>query len=329
MRFVATTEIRSQLRETLGPLASVSPMAQGLLNQNLCVRTKSGATFLFKTYRPEMPRAKVDDMHRMMEHASKKGIPVSLPVATYEIGGHAAALYPFVEGTHPERFGERPIRAMGEMLGRVDAALDAFRPAGKKPTSLEVARWDPDKMVAEIDEIRASVRRKPKAVRDEVERVLSSYERVLPLGDWDARRFARLPVRVCHNDYHIKNILVRGGAVVAVLDWEKAGWDWRGFEAFRSVMFNCRGSARGLDWNLIRPYLHGYKRFATMNALERELAFDCGFNKAFFSLWAAKQYAAGNTRVRDNMLRRSRALPFLFRHREEFREKIATLLAVA
>lgn len=327
MRFVATTEIRALLRETIGPIDSMVPMSQGLLNQNLRVTTREGATFLFKAYRSEMPRAKVDDMHRMMAHASKNGIPVSLPVATYEIGGHAAALYPFVEGTHPERFGKRPIRAMGEMLGRVDAALDTFRPAGKKPTSLEVAHWDPDKMVAEIDEIRASLRRKSKAVRDVVERVLWSYEGVLPLGNWHTRRFAKLPVRVCHNDYHIKNMLVRDGVVVAVLDWEKAGWDWRGFEAFRSVMFNCRGSARGLDWKLIAPYLRGYKRFAAMSILERDLAFDCGFNKAFFSLWAVKQYVAGNTQVRDNMLRRSRALPYLFKRRDEFRERIAALLA--
>lgn len=329
MQFVATSEIRSLLREALGPLASVSPMTQGLLNQNLLVTTKAGAKFLFKAYRPEMPRAKVDDMHRMMAHVSRRGIPVSLPVATFEIGTHAAALYPFVEGTHPERFGKkaRPIRAMGEMLGRVDAALDAFRPAGKKPTSLEVARWNPDAMVREMEEIRASLRGRPKSIRDEVERVLSAYEGVLPRGDWNTRRFAKLPVRVCHNDYHIKNLLVRGGAVIAVLDWEKAGWDWRGFEVFRSVMFNCRGSARGLDWKLIAPYLRGYKRFTTLNALERELAFDCGFNKAFFSLWAAKQYAAGNRQVRDNMTRRSRALPFLFAHREEFRERVAKLLA--
>lgn len=327
MRFVSKTEIRSLLRETLGPIGSMAPMTQGLLNQNLLVTTREGGKFLFKTYRLEMPRAKVEDTHRMMSHASKRGIPVSLPVATYEIGGHAAALYPFVEGTHPVRFGRRPVGAMGEMLGRVDAALDSFRPVGQKPASLEVARWDPDNMVSEIAEIRTSVRRKRKAVRDLMERVLSSYEGVLSQGDWDTRRFARLPVRVCHNDYHIKNMLVRDGAVVAVLDWEKAGWDWRGFEVFRSVMFNCRGSARTLDWKLITPYLRGYTRFATMSALERELAFDCGFNKAFFSLWAARHYAAGNEQVRDNMLRRSRALPYLFKHREEFRERIAELLA--
>ncbi|NBS41260.1 hypothetical protein EBS80_01210 [bacterium] len=329
MKFVATSEIRSLLRETLGPLGSISPMTQGLLNQNLRIVTRTGAMFLFKAYRPEMPRAKVGDMHRMMAHVVQRGIPVSLPVATYAIGEHAAALYPFVEGTHPERFGKmgRPVRAMGEMLGRVDAALDSFRPAGKKPTSLEVATWNPETMVAEMAEIRASLRGRSKLVRDEVELVLAAYEGVLPQDDWGKRRFAKLPVRVCHNDFHIKNILVRGGAVVAVLDWEKAGWDWRGFEVFRSVMFNCRGPARGLDWKLIAPYLRGYKRFASLSVLERELAFDCGFNKAFFSLWAVKQYVAGNARVRENMLRRSRALPFLFARRGEFRERIAGLLA--
>lgn len=313
------------LRATLGNgRVRVTPLTQGLLNQNMLVEAGS-SRFVFKVYRPEMPREKVDEMHRLMTHVSRRGIPVPLPIATYAVGDHAAALYSFIDGTHPERYGDKDtlIRTMGQTLGQVDVALDSFRPKMPRPSSLAIASWDPEKAAQELVEIRASLRGKPRAVREDVEYVVAAYEAILPKGNWDKRRFAKLPVRVCHNDYHIKNMLVRGGKIVAVLDWEKAGWDWRGYEVFRSVMFNCRGSSRGLEWRLIVPYVRGYKRFVKLNALERELAFDCGFNKAFFSLWAVKQYVAGNRQTRDNMLRRARGLPHLFKHQEEFRERIA------
>ena len=339
MKFVATKEIRSLLRETIGARFSMEPIASGLLNQNVLVTTDAGAKFVFKAYRLVMPRAKVDETHRMMAHAAKRGISLPLPVATYEIGQHVAALYPFVDGSHPPRFGAgvRRVEAMGETLGRVDRVLDSFRPIAPKPSSLELASWDAEKFAAEIAAIRASLCGKPRRVRDDVEATLAMHEAILAKGDWDKRPFARLPVRVCHNDYHTQNVLERpvrqahGGAdgSIAVLDWEKAGWEWRGFEVARSVMFVCRRSSGTYCWDNVKAYLSGYKRHATLSDRERETAFLCGFNKAFFSLWAAREYVSGRTEMREHLLRRAKLMPYLFKNRTEFAQRIDKMLRSA
>lgn len=328
MKFVARQDVRALLRETLGGKFSIVPIANGLLNQNLLVTTAAGTKFVFKAYRPEMPREKVDETHRIMEHAARRGIPVPLPIATYVVDDHVAALYLFVEGEHPSRdgVGIRRVEAMGEMIGRVERAIESFKPLAPKPPSLSIAYWNPDVLANEMSAIRSSLRRKPRRMKEDVEQTLAAYETILSAGDWSKERFAKLPVRVCHNDFHTQNILMRGDSVVAVLDWEKAGWDWRGYELFRSVMFNCRGGRQSLDWRLVGAYVRGCRKFVAFTALERALAFDCGFTKAFFSLWAARQYVAGHDEWRDNMFRRARALPYLFKNRAEFAQRIDNLL---
>lgn len=329
MQFVATKEIRPILRETIGAGFSMEPLAGGLLNQNVLVTTSDGGMFVFKVYRLVMTSpSKLDETHRMMAHAATRGILVPLPVATYEIGEHVAALYPFAEGAHPSRYsaGTRRVGLMGETLGRVDKALDSFRPMASKPLSLELASWDPEKFVGEIASIRASLRGKPRQVRDDVEVALAMHEEILAKGDWDKRPFARLPVRACHNDYHTQNVLMRRDGTVVVLDWEKAGWDWRGYEVARSVMFICRRSNGTYCWDNVKAYLDGYGRHASLSDRERETAFLCGFNKAFFSLWAAKEYVSGRPEMREHLVRRGKLMPYLFKHRAEFSERIAGLL---
>lgn len=328
MQFVPANKIVPLIRETLGTTFAIAPLAGGLLNQNLLVTTNAGSKLVFKAYRTVMPRAKVDEMHRMMAHAARRGISVPLPIATYEIAGHAAALYPFVEGDHPSRYsaGFRRVETMGETLGRVDRALDSFRPSASKPSALDLATWDAEKFAAEIAAIRASLRGKPRLVRDDVEATLAMHETILAKGEWDKRPFARLPVRVCHNDYHTQNVLMRGDGSVAVLDWEKAGWDWRGFEVARSVMFVCRRAGGTYCWDNVKAYLGGYGRHVALSDRERETAFLCGFNKAFFSLWVAKEYVAGRVEMRDHLLRRARLMPYLFKNRDAFAVRIDNLL---
>ncbi len=325
--FVSIDKIRPIIRETLGSSFVLKPLVGGLLNQNFIVATSS-TKFVFKVYRPEMATEKVDEMHRIMSHCSRRDIPLAFPIATYRVADHVAALYPYIEGENVTRFGNaiKTVGLMGEMLGRVDKALDSFRSAVSKPPSIELATWDPAKTIEEIVQIRRAAKYSRGEAREIVEQAIVIYEDIIAQGDWDKTRFAKLPVKLCHNDFHTNNVLMRDNKLVAVLDWEKAGWDWRAFEIMRSITFNCRKSDRELDWNLVRAYIHGYRKHHFLTALERELAFDTGVFKMFFSLWTIKQYLAGQKELKANILRRARLLPYLFKHRSEFTERIAELL---
>ncbi len=328
-RFVSQTDIRPLVKATLGGAFTLRPLMGGLLNQNYVVETGRDTTcFVLKIYRPEIQQEKVEEMHRLMTHCSRRGIPLSLPISTYRLAGHVAALYPYIEGENATRFGNtlKNVGLMGEMLGRVDKALDTFRSSVTKPASIELAKWDPAKTLNEMADIRRAAKHRRGEVREIVERALVIYERIMAEGDWDKTRFTKLPVKICHNDFHINNVLMRDNKLVAVLDWEKAGWDWRAFEIMRTITFNCRKSDRELDWTLVRAYVRGYRQYASFTTRERELAYDAGVYKLFFSLWAMKQYLAGHKECKANVLRRARLLPYLFKHRVEFTERIAHLL---
>jgi Ser/Thr protein kinase RdoA (MazF antagonist) len=327
LRFVSREEVRLLLKKTFNDSFTLKSLAGGLLNHNFIVGTKS-AKFVLKIYRSEITREKLDETHRIMAHCVKRDIPVSLPMATCQVADHVAALYPFIEGTAAPKFKNsiRNVEHMGEMLGRVDKALDTFKSMLTKPPSIELARWDVDNTLKDIVEIRRAAKRRRVDVRDTVETTLHVYERILAAGDWDKTRFAKLPVKLCHNDFHGGNLVVRDNNIVAVLDWEKAGWEWRAFEIMRSITFNCRKSDRELDWNLVRAYISGYRKHESFTTIERELAYDAGVYKMFFSLWAIKQYLAGHMECKANVLRRARLLPYLFKHRKEFTDRIANLL---
>lgn len=300
----------------------------GLLNQNFLV-SAGRERFVLKVYRAEMPASRVAEMHRLMAFVAKRGIPVPLPVVTSLVGGAVVALYPFVVGEHPPRYrGPRTrIRAMGEMLGRIHGILDGYVPAEPKRLPEQIAAaWDPKKAVAEIETLRESLRTEDVSIRREIGDVLRRHERLISKHGWDDAPFRDVPVQYCHGDFHTMNLLMRGDRVTAVLDWEKAGWGFRGAEYMRSVIFNCRKSSKELDWGRIQAYAEGYRMEAQLDAANASVAFETGVRSVVFGFWAVKQYLAGERHLRVNVLRRAAMAEWLVAHRAEGAERMAGML---
>lgn len=329
IEFISPAQIKQFVRDQLstGPIL-LKPMSGGLLNQNVLV-TSADAKFVVKVYRPEMNREKVDEMHRLMAHCAKRGIPVCLPCKQSEVDGFVLAAYPFTEGQHPPRHRktQETIAEMGAMLGRIDKALDAFRPKEERPASLAPTKYDPTVLLQRINELRQILLGKSVSLRREVNANLDVYEKLTQELDWPDQGFADLPLRVCHGDFHGYNILMREGKIDAVLDWEKSGWDWRGFELMRSILFNCRYDEGRLSWPLIETYIKAYRNAGSvLSSLECSLAFECGFRRTFFSLWAIKRYIDGNADIRGHVIRRIKLFVNLAKHRAEYAERTADLL---
>lgn len=328
LRFLPPADLKPFLDKAVGGVYRIESFPGGLLNQNMLVRS-GRALFVLKVYRPKLDEEAVAETHRLMTFVAKRGIPVAVPLHTGSVKEHVVALYPYVKGEHPARYNSGPvrIRAMGDMLGRIEATLDDFRPKAPKPTFETFSRCqDAPDFLHRIVELRASLPQYARTVRAEVEPALDTIERIIRTVPWDRVPWARLPVRVCHNDFHTANILMRRSHITGVLDWEKAGWHWRGFEFMRSVVFNCRSSARKLDWDAVDLYARAYLRHTSLTDVERETAFDCGFQELTFSLWAIRQYLAGNKDLRGNVARRTAMLKYLAGNREEFSERIAAAL---
>lgn len=329
LHFLSPDRLAPFLKDSFGTKKfKLEPLRGGLLNQNslLTVGTKR---YVLKVYREEMDEAKVGEMHRLMKFASSHDVPVTLPIATAMIDGHVAATYPFATGEHPPRYrnNHARIQAMGETLGRIHSVLDRYQPNTKIPTHTELTKgWQPNRAVDEITILRNELKQQSLSVRKETSTVLDTYERILTNEDWNNDDFQQLPIRFCHGDYHIMNILMRGSTITAVLDWEKAGWNFRGREIMRSVIFNCRKTSQELNWPSVAIYLKAYRTHTSISDLDGQLAFECGLRNIVFSFWAIKQYLAGHKHFRSNIIRRVAMMEGLIKQRAEYAERIAEML---
>lgn len=330
MQFLSVDQLATFLEDSFGKKKiEIKPLKGGLLNQNSLL-TVAGKRYVLKVYRTEMTKEKVTEMHHLLKFISNYPIPVTLPISTVAIEDHVTALYPFVLGEHPPRYRNNHIRikAMGDMLGQIHRALDDYRPKKEKPTAKRlIEAWQPNRSIEEIKFLRKELNSHPASVRKEINKVLDTYEKIYNEEGWDGDEFLDLPIRFCHGDYHMMNILMHGShKVTAILDWEKANWDFRGKEIMRSIIFNCRKNSRELGWPSVETYLKTYKKHASLSDLDRSLAFESGLRNVVFSFWAIKQYLSGHKHFRLNILRRVAMMKGLVEHRKEYGEQISNML---
>ncbi len=330
IEFVSQRAVSDWLQDHVAKSKVVlKPLTGGLLNQNLLADV-GDSRVVVKVYDVMMDTVKVKELHRMLAHAVKDGIPVAQPILEGKIDRHVVAVYPFINGKHPPRYRntQSRIRTMGAMLGKIDTSLESFHSKVEQTDRAKLLlRINPERFLSEIKDVRASLRGKPSSLQRIVRENLDRLQRIAETHDWLEQGMDKLPLRMCHGDYHIKNVLMRGEEITAVLDWDKAGKDWRGFEIMRSVMFNCRRDDSHLSWPLVETYLKSYKRHApALSELEKVLVFECGFRRALFSLWSVKQYIAGEQSVVSNFIRRVHLFQSLAEHRAEYAERIAKLL---
>ncbi|HKX14276.1 MAG TPA: phosphotransferase, partial [Propionibacteriaceae bacterium] len=68
-----------------------------------------------------------------------------------------------------------------------------------------------------------------------------------------------LTVGVTHNDVFPGNVLVRGGQVAALLDWEEADIDWLVWDLASSLGPFCSAPDGDLDVNAMQEFLDSYR----------------------------------------------------------------------
>lgn len=330
LEFLPKTQLQPFLREVFpGKTSPLKKLTGGLLNQNYTF-TSEGERYVLKVFRPEVAREKFEEVRRVMEFASQKGVPISPFLASCVIDDHIVVLDRFVTGEHPSHFKKTPavIRSMGATLGKIHLALDQFKTNYPKKSSNDLISWNKEAFLKEIQDVRRAARRSKIVSSKDLEASLDVYQTIIEGSeDWDREPFEKLPIKLCQGDYHTQNILVHDDKVAVVLDWEKFGWQWRSFEVMRSIIFNCRKNWKELDWESIATYLKAYKRHVSLTEREKELCFEVGFRKTLFSLWIENQYLkTGDADLLDGMKRRVAILPWLAKHREETAERIAKLL---
>lgn len=330
IEFVPKQSVQPFLKDAFGRRNfSMRILRGGLLNQNYVI-TIARKSYLLKVYRPEVNQEMVEEMHRLMKYVGNRNIPVPLPIAATCIAERPVVLYPFIKGEHPKRYRNTKlrIRAMGELLGQLHSVMDEYDATQSKPDLQKLLRqWDPARFQKTIVEVRLQLATQPQLVRKEMGTILEQYEEIIENGSWETKSFSRLPLGLCHGDFHTQNILFVNNRIVGLLDWEKFGWNFRGSEIMRSVIFNCRKTACEFDWDLVGEYLRAYRQHATLSDSERMLVFEAGYRNTLFSLWAMKQYLVGERHLYPNIKRRIEIVQTMTKHRAEYGARISEYLS--
>jgi len=286
--------------------------------------------YALKVHRPPMDAARVREMHRVMSFAARQGIPVAEPLLTQVVAGYVCSIYAFARGTHPGKYRgtHAHAEAMGDMLGRMHVVLDEFHSTDPKPDA--AALWKlvrPSAALAQVERLRVSLVGHDRGVRIEIGRTLDAYEKLFRSEHWRGGRCQDLAIAVCHGDFHSGNILLCGDSITAVLDWEKAGWDFRCGEVCSSLIFNCRENSSELHWPRIATYLRAYRRHRALDDIPGGFLLKSCFSSYVLGLWTIEQYLGGRRDYRSCIAGRLVMAQRLATYRREYSRRIAELCA--
>ncbi|MFB7946668.1 phosphotransferase enzyme family protein [Kitasatospora phosalacinea] len=259
------------------PPTVVVPVAEGLLNRGYRVTTGDGDYFLKCYVDPATAhRPAITAQHRATAALAARGLPVPAPLADRDgrtvtaHGGRLFALYPWVAGNHrhgteldPARCGE-----LGTLLGTLHGALAEVCSPLRQPAGVLSAD------VAETALIVAELRALARAHRpyDTFDRHAEEHlaQRLELLAAHRHRRPGPAdapPTGWTHGDFHGLNLLHRGDAVSAVLDWDKLAPHPVAEEAVRAatLLFNDRTTGV-LDLPRVRHWARAYRATGAADA---------------------------------------------------------------
>ncbi|MGW0823894.1 phosphotransferase [Streptomyces sp. NPDC002845] len=290
-----------------GSALTCDPVDQGLLNRGYRLATTRGRYFLKHHFDPETADpAAIDRQHRATRRLADLGVPVAPALAGRDgrtvavVGGHAYALHPWIDGRH--RHGGQLTTAqcgrLGALLGAVHAGLERVMPpqarAAVRPESA-----DPADTFALIDELLTRVRRhRPPDAFDELARHRLLERRTLLEQHTDRRPPRGGSVGWVHGDFHPFNVLYKGGAPAAIVDWDRLGVQPRAEEAVRAAVIFFVRPVGTLDLPKARAYARAYRRTAGASPSELAAAVHRVWWERLNDFWMLRwHYERGDTRA--------------------------------
>ncbi|MDQ0685055.1 Ser/Thr protein kinase RdoA (MazF antagonist) [Streptomyces achromogenes] len=310
-------------RYAAGTALACEPVDEGLLNRGYRLRTTRGRYFLKHHFDPDTADPVcVARQHRATERLADLGVPVAPPLPAHDgrtvavVGGRVYALHPWVEGRH--RHGAQLTAGqcgrLGALLGVVHASLEhvmrtarepertpcaAQRAPARGPQASAQPSADPADAFVLIDDLLARVRRRrPADAFDELARHRLLERRTLLERHADRRPPHTGPVGWVHGDFHPFNLLYRGDAPAAIVDWDRLGVQPRAEEAVRAAAIFFVRPDGTLDLPKARAYARAYRRTAGAAPCELAAAVHRVWWERLNDFWMLRwHYERGDTRA--------------------------------
>ncbi|MCX5049619.1 MULTISPECIES: phosphotransferase [unclassified Streptomyces] len=290
-----------------GRAVACEPVDQGLLNRGYHLCTTRGRYFLKHHFDPETADpAAIARQHRATQRLADLGVPVAPPLADRDgrtvavVGGHAYALHPWIDGRHRHggQLSTGQCARLGALLGVVHASLERVMPvharAGTEPDAA-----DPADTFTLIDDLLGRVcRHRPADSFDELARHRLLERRALLEQHADRRPTRGSSVGWVHGDFHPFNLLYRGDAPAAIVDWDRLGLRPRAEEAVRAAAIFFVRPVGTLDLPKVRAYARAYRRTAGATPSELTAAVHRVWWERLNDFWMLRwHYERGDTRA--------------------------------
>jgi Ser/Thr protein kinase RdoA (MazF antagonist) len=254
-------EIAERLRDAYGfeEVTVGERLEGGYANDLLRVRGDD-AIYVLRIKHPPIDEDDIAWEHRLVRWLSERLSVVVAPVdggKLVRVGDRVGWLLPFIEGVPVDPGCEAHRLAAARGLGRLhrvgkDLAV-APRPRLRPLAELD---WPPALVVPELQEWAARI-------ADTRTWAISFVESIA--------RERRLPVSVVHGDYFPGNVLVAGGELAGIVDWEESQVDWVTWDLASSLGAFCSAGDE-LDRGACQRFLAVYRAAGgTARALDHDL----------------------------------------------------------
>nr|WP_202498253.1 phosphotransferase [Streptomyces sp. SID5469] len=291
-----------------GSALTCVPVDQGLLNRGYRVATTRGRYFLKHHFDPETADpAAIARQHRATQRLADLGVPVAPPLAGNDgrtvavVGGHAYALHPWIDGRHRHggQLTAEQCGRLGALLGVVHASLERVMPAQGRAPAEPAESADPADTFTLIDDLLGRVRRhRPSDAFDELARHRLLERRALLEQHADRRPPRGGSVGWVHGDFHPFNLLYKGDAPAAIVDWDRLGVQPRAEEAVRAAVIFFVRPVGTLDLPKARAYARAYRRTADAKPSELAAAVHRVWWERLNDFWMLRwHYERGDTRA--------------------------------
>ncbi|MFJ2905866.1 phosphotransferase [Streptomyces sp. NPDC091279] len=294
-----------------GTALACEPVDQGLLNRGWRLRTTRGRYFLKHHFDPETAHpAAIARQHRATERLAGLGVPVAPPLprrdghTVAEADGHVYALHPWIDGRHRHggQLSALQCERLGTLLGVVHASLERVMPTPTRACAEPADSADPEDTFALIDDLLGRVRpRRPADACDSFDEL--ARHRLLERRALLRRHAGRRPpsgssVGWVHGDFHPFNLLYRGDAPAAIVDWDRLGLRPRAEEAVRAAAIFFVRPAGPLDLPRVRAYARAYRRAAGATRAQLSAAVHRVWWERLNDFWMLRwHYERGDTRA--------------------------------
>ena len=236
---------------------SVTPIADGVVNQNFVVADETGECYIVKVYTEKT----VDHVAYEVAILSRlAAVNFSAPkllgsssIVTYE--GKPSVCYKLIDGEMCTTPTNEQLHAIGVNMAIMHQALQSCELPFEKPT------WD-EKDLQNLVVVQGN---------DFIDRVGGGAEEILAFSKEHIIGSAPdgLPVAITHQDLKPENIIVQGEAVVGFIDFDNAYRGIRLHDITTSAIWMC-WEGEHLATERLQALLQGYESVSLLTAEEKE-----------------------------------------------------------